>query len=162
MQQNFLVEGQSLTVEWVSQKPLRLRLGEELVSVRYHRPGFCLLEDGRCLRYTASAVAGSWQWQIDWQGQPLQAQWLRAQDRKQGGMGGQGGLVKSPMNGAVVKVECGMGDSVEAGQVVLVLEAMKMENEVAAPLTGKLARLEVKVGQVVAANEVLFEVCPPE
>lgn len=84
---------------------------------------------------------------------------IRAQDRAAGG-GQQGGLVKSPMNGVVVKVEVESGQTIEAGQVVLVLEAMKMENEVSASLSGRLVRMEVKAGQVVTANQVLFEVQP--
>jgi biotin carboxyl carrier protein len=61
----------------------------------------------------------------------------------------------------VVKVQAQIGDALEVGQVVLVLEAMKMENEVAAPVAGKLSRLEVSPGQVVGAQQLLFEIQQP-
>lgn len=72
------------------------------------------------------------------------------------------GTVTAPMNGQVVKILAGEGSAVEAGQVVLVLEAMKMENEVTAPGPGRVRRLVVTSGQAVHPGQLLFEVEPPE
>ncbi len=157
MLQNFVLDGEARKVRWESTKaPLALRIGDRIYEVVLHRPGFCLLKDGRCLRYSCSPSNGS-HWTVNLDGQPIAAQLIRAQDRTTQG-GQQGGLVKSPMNGVVVKVEIEAGQTIEAGQVVLVLEAMKMENEVAASVSGRLVRVEVKAGQVVTANQLLFEV----
>jgi len=161
MRQNYLVEGESRTVIWETlQLPFALQVGEQKVEVVHHRPGFCLLADGRCLRYSAAFQSSQQEWTLQWQGQPYVVKVLRANRAGAAGGGAQDGLVKSPMNGVVVKVTAQVGEQVQAGQVILVLEAMKMENEVAAPLAGKLSRIEVSPGQVVGAQQLLFEVHP--
>ena len=159
MRQNYLVEGETHSLEWNHlQLPFELLLGEEHVRVVHHRPGFCLLEDGRCLRYSSVYQAASQEWTLQWQGLVVTVKSVKS--HRAGAAAAQGGLVKSPMNGVVVKVTATAGQLVEAGQVILVLEAMKMENEVAAPISGKLARVEVTPGQVVGSNQLLFEVQP--
>jgi propionyl-CoA carboxylase alpha chain len=65
------------------------------------------------------------------------------------------GSLLAPMPGTVVTVAVAAGDRVEAGQTVLVLEAMKMQHTVAAPLAGTVTGLSVAVGTQVAAGEVL-------
>ena len=62
------------------------------------------------------------------------------------------------MNGQVVKVPVSLGDSVESGDIVLILEAMKMENEVTAPIAGKLVELSVVPGQTVSPGQPLFQI----
>ena len=57
------------------------------------------------------------------------------------------GSLLAPMPGTVVRVEAQLGDSVHAGQVLVVLEAMKMEHSVRTPHEGTLARLNVSAGQ---------------
>lgn len=64
-------------------------------------------------------------------------------------------VIKSPMPGRVVKVLVAKGDSVEAGQGLLVLEAMKMENEVRAKVAGTVADVHVTVGAAVEGNAKL-------
>jgi acetyl/propionyl-CoA carboxylase alpha subunit len=63
--------------------------------------------------------------------------------------------ILAPMPGKVVRVLRKVGDSVEAGQGLLVVEAMKMQNEIRSPKRGKVERLLVKEGQNVNAGEVL-------
>ena len=63
--------------------------------------------------------------------------------------------VESPMPGKILSVEKKVGDSVEAGQTIMVLEAMKMENEIVAPEAGTIASINVSVNQSVEAGEVL-------
>ena len=65
------------------------------------------------------------------------------------------GSLLAPMPGTVVRVEVEAGQRVEAGQAVLVLEAMKMQHTVAAPHAGTVAGLPVVAGQQVAAGDVL-------
>jgi len=65
------------------------------------------------------------------------------------------GSLLAPMPGTVVRVEAQLGDSVHAGQVLVVLEAMKMEHSVRTPQEGTLAQLNVAAGQTVDTGTVL-------
>ena len=65
------------------------------------------------------------------------------------------GSLLAPMPGTVVRAEAQLGDSVHAGQVLVVLEAMKMEHSVRTPHAGTLARLNVSAGQTVEEGTVL-------
>jgi biotin carboxyl carrier protein len=62
--------------------------------------------------------------------------------------------LKAPMPGRVVRLLVAEGDSVEKGQGVAVLEAMKMQNEITAPRAGVVRRLTAQEGKVVAAGEI--------
>jgi len=70
-----------------------------------------------------------------------------------GGVGN--GQVAVPMQGTIVKVVVAVGDSVEAGDTVCVLEAMKMENNVVADITGTIAEVKVAVGDSVGSGDVV-------
>jgi biotin carboxyl carrier protein len=63
--------------------------------------------------------------------------------------------IPAPMPGKVVRVLVAVGDAVEAGQGLLVVEAMKMQNEIRSPKSGRVERLLVTEGQAVNAGEVL-------
>ncbi|MFF5245102.1 acetyl/propionyl/methylcrotonyl-CoA carboxylase subunit alpha [Streptosporangium sp. NPDC000095] len=72
------------------------------------------------------------------------------------GAGGAGdGLVRSPMPGTVLVVKAGEGERVAEGQPLLIVEAMKMEHTVTAPIGGVVAELRVRAGQAVAMDAVL-------
>ncbi|MCP4511820.1 MAG: biotin/lipoyl-binding protein, partial [Fuerstiella sp.] len=66
--------------------------------------------------------------------------------------------VKSQMPGAVFKVLVSAGDRVSEGQAVLILEAMKMEMEIAAPVAGTIAAVNVAVGEQVTTGQVLASI----
>jgi len=65
--------------------------------------------------------------------------------------------IAAPMPGTVIAVRVNDGDLVDAGQVLIVLEAMKMENTVPAPAAGRVARVLVAPGQQVQRAEILVE-----
>lgn len=70
--------------------------------------------------------------------------------------GGAGSIkVSSPMPGKILAVKANVGDSVKKGQVILILEAMKMENEVVAPEDGTVASIDVASGATVEAGDTL-------
>ncbi|MDA8792563.1 acetyl-CoA carboxylase biotin carboxyl carrier protein subunit [Bacteriovoracaceae bacterium] len=71
--------------------------------------------------------------------------------------GSEGGLI-SQMPGKIVKVFIKPGDKVEKGDVVLVMEAMKMENEVKSSVSGKVESVLVSEGQAVESGQVLVEI----
>ncbi len=70
---------------------------------------------------------------------------------------GADGEVVSPMPGKILKVIADNGAHVEAGDVILILEAMKMENEIVAPIAGTVS-LSVSVGQTVDTDALLATV----
>jgi len=71
--------------------------------------------------------------------------------------GAGGGSVKSVMPGVVVSLLVAEGESVEEGQPLLVLEAMKMQNEIVAPVAGEVGLIHVKEGEAVSAGAKLVE-----
>ena len=81
----------------------------------------------------------------------------RRRGRAHAGAAGAGGrdAVVSPMQGTVLSVAVAEGDEVEAGQVICVVEAMKMENEVHAHRTGTITGLSVEAGLPVATGQVI-------
>ena len=64
-------------------------------------------------------------------------------------------MIAAPMQGTIVKVLVGTGDTVEAGQAVLVLEAMKMENHINAESGGTVTDVRVAAGDTVGTGDVL-------
>lgn len=70
--------------------------------------------------------------------------------------GAQGGVkVMAPMSGKVLNVKAAAGQSVKKGDVLLVLEAMKMENDIVAPQDGTVASIDCAAGQSVETGAVL-------
>jgi biotin carboxyl carrier protein len=64
----------------------------------------------------------------------------------------------APMTGSIVEVRCAVGESVEQGQVLLVMESMKMNNELRSPASGTVESVGVVPGQKVKANELLVAI----
>ena len=70
--------------------------------------------------------------------------------------GGAGATkINAPMPGKIVAVKVAAGDSIKKGDVVVVLEAMKMENEICAPQDGNIVSIDVAVGDQVEGGNVL-------
>ena len=67
-------------------------------------------------------------------------------------------VIESPMPGNIMEISVKVGDKVEAGQVVLILEAMKMENDIEAETSGTVSKILVEVGSAVQAGAPLIEI----
>jgi biotin carboxyl carrier protein len=79
--------------------------------------------------------------------------------RRRAGASEQGVMkIKAPMPGKVVRILAPAGSHVETGQSVLVIEAMKMQNELKAPKTGVVKKINVEEGAAVEAGQALAEV----
>ena len=74
---------------------------------------------------------------------------------------GGGGPVEAVMPGVVVELLVAEGQAVSAGQPLLILEAMKMQNEIAAPAEGVVSAIHVEAGRAVAAGEKLLSLSEP-
>jgi biotin carboxyl carrier protein len=113
---------------------------------------------------TISAVAPPGQLSISALGVPVPAflngrrRWGRKEDRGQTAAGPQ--RLVAPMPGKVVRILVGVGQPVKARQPVVVIEAMKMENEVRAGGEGAVSEVHVKEGQSVDAGALLAVVTP--
>ena len=68
------------------------------------------------------------------------------------------GVVRAPLPGSVISIKCKEGDAVKAGDPVLILESMKMENTIFAPKNGIVKRITVKEGVPVRVGEPLIEI----
>ena len=75
-----------------------------------------------------------------------------------GGAGGSDGVVRAPMTGTVMKVQCKVGDVVEADQTLAVLTAMKMEHKLSAGIAGVVRKVLAQEGGTVEQGSVLVEV----
>ena len=65
--------------------------------------------------------------------------------------------VSAPLAGSIFRVQVSVGDRVESGQVLVVMEAMKMETEVRAPVAGQVTAIMVKEGDAVHAGDPLLK-----
>lgn len=68
--------------------------------------------------------------------------------------------VRAPVAGNIWKLECKEGEAIALDDVVLILEAMKMEVEVYAPVSGTVAQISAKEGQAVAEGDLLLTIQP--
>ena len=157
------VDGQDFEVEVERQG--ELLVGDELLQTDLRAidgSSFSLLLNHRSYEVFAERQAGRYVIMIDGdqflvEGEDARLKQLRA-------MGGAAheetgsAVVAAPMPGLVVKVLVAAGDHVEAGQGLLILEAMKMENELRSPRAGVVRQVSAVAGQTVAQGELLIRV----
>lgn len=72
------------------------------------------------------------------------------------------GELHAPMPGLVIEVLASVGDDVDAGRPLVVVEAMKMQNAFVAPLSGRVTRIDVKPGMPVESGQLLLSIVPGE
>lgn len=82
--------------------------------------------------------------------------------QRKGGLMGGSGEVAAPMPGLIVTVPVEEGQEVVGGQTVIILESMKMQNELKSPIDGVVIEVKVESGQTVDKNEILIVIEPPE
>jgi biotin carboxyl carrier protein len=119
-----------------------------------------LLVGSRSRSFLAVPGASKGSWRLDFGGHPVEVEALDERSRAIREMGGDAAVegtktVTAPMPGLIVRIHVEVGQAVEAGQGLIVVEAMKMENEMKAPVAGTVARIDVSPGQVVEKGAVL-------
>lgn len=129
--------------------------------------GVSLLLDGAARGLLARAVSPG-AWELESEGRAFRAEVLDERAARVRRLSGPAGgaaatpVLKAPMPGLVVRVGVEEGQPVEAGAPVVIVEAMKMENELRAPAAAKVARVRVAAGDAVEKGQVLVEFAPPE
>ncbi|MEC9457634.1 MAG: biotin/lipoyl-containing protein [Candidatus Thermoplasmatota archaeon] len=86
----------------------------------------------------------------------------RAREKVSGSKLGASGTISSAIPGKIVSILVSVGDAVSAGDVVIVLEAMKMQNEIKASVDGVISEIKCNAGERVEANVPLLEISPTE
>ena len=140
----------------------RVTLGEQVwdVDARLTAQGICsLIIDG--VSHVADVEDHAGECVVDVGGETYAVQVeehtrhiIRTRGGAEGGAGGQ--TVKAPLPGKITHVAVQVGDAVTAGQSLLVIEAMKMENELKATAAGTVREVRVTAGQAVNAGDVLL------
>ena len=88
--------------------------------------------------------------------EPAWAETARRHKERSKGLGGEaGGAIVSPMQGTILEVAVADGDEIEAGALICVVEAMKMENEIVAHGAGVVTELRVHPGEQVAHGDLI-------
>ena len=124
-----------------------------------------LLVDGASYRFVASSPAKG-EWDVHVRGRHERAEVLDEHDKvvreMSAARAGPPGprAVKAPMPGLVVKVEVEEGDLVEVGTGLLIVEAMKMENELVAEAPARVGGIHVASGQAVEKGQLLMDMLP--
>ncbi len=129
-----------------------------------HLPGTpvrSLLVDGRSHTLEAHPGERRGQWRLSLAGRRFAAEAVDERTRAIREMTGAGAdvaekVITAPMPGMVVKIEVEVGQAVKAGQGVVVVEAMKMENELKAPADGVVAKIAVQERQTVEKGATLI------
>ncbi len=119
---------------------------------------YSLLINGRSYVATIMDVDGSCQVMIDGRVYAVdvaeeELARLRSQVKRKHHAGGE--QIKAPMPGRIIDIEVAVGDPVESGQGVAIIEAMKMENELRALTGGVVKEIRTRVGDAVNKNDIL-------
>jgi biotin carboxyl carrier protein len=129
-----------------------LKVGKRKYSVIYRGKSYNIdvIESTDPKHYTVHTSYNSYNIEV------LDAEAKYLHSREDAGSGHAGNIIRSPMPGKVVKILVNKGDSVEAGQTVIIVSAMKMESEFKAAAKGIVADIKVKEGDTVDGNQVLI------
>jgi biotin carboxyl carrier protein len=155
------IDGADESFEILAPAPrCRFRIGdstESCADVEVVEPGvYSVLMDGRSYEARVEETADALVVVIDGRRFEIEARDPRRFSRKGSGAGADGPqTIAAPMPGKVVRVLAAVGDEVAAGQGLLVVEAMKMQNELKAPRAGRVLALSAAEGATVAAGETL-------
>ena len=131
-------------------------------------PLYHLLLGGASWTVTAQLLEGPGRWALGMAGERIEVTVEDERDRakppqgRTGGAVGGGGTVRAPMPGLVLRVEVAEGQRVDAGAGLVVVEAMKMENELRAGRAAVVQKVHVAVGQAVEKGAPLVTLASPE
>lgn len=156
------IDGKEFDIEVVDDH--HVRVGGRLVEVNFEsvsgQPVYSLILDGKS--YESYVYPGDEGWQVLLRGRQFQ---VKVEDEREkrlraaaGGGVAEGGEfhLKAPMPGLVVTIPVAEGQEVKKGQVLVILESMKMQNELKSPRDGTVSHIKVKAGETVEQKQVLL------
>ncbi len=143
-----------------------IRINGQLLEVDFQsisgQPVYSLLLNGKS--YEAHVAHDDEAWQVLLRGRLFQARVEDEREKRPRAAGGAGASeggefhLKAPMPGLVVSVLVQEGQPVKKGQVLLILESMKMQNELKSPREGIIQRIKVQAGETVEQKQTLLSV----
>ena len=154
------VEGTRVTVDGVG--------GETDLAAVSGTPLYHVLLGGESWTVAAEPLEGAGRWVLGMVGERVEVRVQDERSRATEAVSGKGqrvvagGTVRAPMPGLVVRIEVAEGQQVDAGAGLVVVEAMKMENELRAPRPGMVQTVHVAVGQAVEKGASLVTLASPE
>lgn len=141
-----------------------VRIGGRLLEVNFEsvsgQPVYSLILDGKS--YESYVYPGDEGWQVLLRGRQFQ---VKVEDEREkrlkaaaGGGVAEGGEfhLKAPMPGLVVAIPVSEGQEVKKGHVLVILESMKMQNELKSPRDGTISHIKVKAGESVEQKQILL------
>lgn len=158
------IEGQEFEIEVIDER--HVRIGDRLLEVDFEsvsgQPVFSLILAGKS--YESFVYPGDEDWEVLLHGRQFQVKVEDEREKRLRAAAGEGVAeggefhLKAPMPGLVVAIPVSEGQAVEKGQVLLILESMKMQNELKAPRSGAIGRIRVKVGESVEQRQTLLSI----
>ena len=164
MKRSLTIDGRACAIEVLSAAPdCRFRIDDEAereAQVETPEPGvYSILIEGRCYDAFVTESPPGLVVSVDGHRFAVTVRDPRRWSRDGAGRSGEGvQTITSPMPGKVVRVLAAAGDEVQPGQGIVVVEAMKMQNEMKADRAGKVLSIPAKEGATVAAGDVLATV----
>lgn len=156
------VEDKQFEIEVVDDR--HVRVGDRLVEVNFEsvsgQPVYSLIVDGKS--YESYVYSGDEDWQVLLRGRQFQ---VNVEDEREkrlkaaaGGGVAEGGEfhLKAPIPGLVVAISVAEGQEVKKGDVLIILESMKMQNELKSPRDGTVSQIKIKAGESVEQKQVLL------
>jgi len=158
------VEGREFLVEIIDEKHVSVdgKVFEVDFETVSGQPVYSLIVDGKS--HEAYAARGEDDWQVLLRGRlyPVTVEDEREKRLRSAAGGGvvEAGeyLLRAPMPGLVVTILVEEGQAIKRGQVLLILESMKMQNELKSPRDGTIGRVRVKSGETVEQKQTLLSV----
>lgn len=158
-----MIDDKEFVVEIVDEK--HVILDGKMLEVDFEsingQPVYSLIIDGKS--YEGYVYPNEENWQVLLHGRLYQASVEDEREKRlraaAGGISESGEYhLKAPMPGMIVAVPVSEGDLVKKGQVILILESMKMQNELKSPKDGTVHRIRVKAGETVVQKQALMSV----
>jgi biotin carboxyl carrier protein len=163
------IDDKEFEIEVIDER--HIRIGERLFEVDFEsvrgQPVFSLILDGKsheAFVYQGDEDQGDGDWEVLIRGRQYQVNIEDEREKRLKASAGGGAMeggefhLKAPMPGLVVAVLIDEGQEVKKGQVMLILESMKMQNELKAPRDGVMGRVRVKAGESVEQRQTLLTV----